>query len=84
CEMTHALDASQPKVSRHLAQLRACELLQDRRQGQWIYYRLMPSLPRWALDGLQAAAEGAAFQLRQPRERLACMGNRPTRQAACC
>ncbi|MDX9688544.1 ArsR/SmtB family transcription factor, partial [Halopseudomonas formosensis] len=31
CELTCALNESQPKVSRHLAQLRNCGLLEDRR-----------------------------------------------------
>lgn len=84
CEMTHALEESQPKISRHLAQLRACEFLQDRRQGQWVYYRLMPSLPDWALAALDVAAEGASSRLASLRKRLESMGNRPTRQAACC
>lgn len=84
CEMTHALDQSQPKISRHLAQLRACELLQDRRQGQWVYYRLLPGLPDWALAALNVAAEGASSQLAASRKRLDSMGNRPARQAAYC
>lgn len=84
CEMTHALEESQPKISRHLAQLRACELLQDRRQGQWVYYRLMPGLPGWAICTLDAAAKGAAHRTEALRKRLATMGNRPERQAACC
>ncbi len=42
-----ALGESQPKVSRHLAQLRNSGLLADRRQGQWVYYRLHPDLPDW-------------------------------------
>jgi len=84
CEMTHALEASQPKVSRHLAQLRDCGLLEDRRQGQWVYYRLMPELPAWALEVLDAAARGAATGLEAPLARLAAMGNRPVRQASCC
>lgn len=50
CELIWALDDSQPKVFRHLAQLRTCGLLEDRRQGQWIYYRLHPELPQWAVD----------------------------------
>ena len=45
CELTEALAESQPKVSRHLAQLRQCELLLDRKQGQWVYYRINPTLP---------------------------------------
>ena len=60
CELTQALQMSQPKISRHLALLRTCRLLQDRRQGAWVYYRLHPALPDWALAVLTTAAEGLA------------------------
>lgn len=50
CDLTTALDQSQPKVSRHLAQLRKTGILSDRRQGQWVYYRLHPELPDWMHD----------------------------------
>ncbi|MDT0502117.1 MULTISPECIES: metalloregulator ArsR/SmtB family transcription factor [unclassified Halomonas] len=83
-EMTHALEASQPKVSRHLAQLRHCGLLNDRREGQWVYYGLAPALPGWAAAALEAAAEGHAGALVTLQERLALMGNRPERRAALC
>ncbi|MFP4138836.1 MAG: metalloregulator ArsR/SmtB family transcription factor [Halomonas sp.] len=83
CEMTHALDVSQPKVSRHLAQLRNCGLLNDRREGQWVYYGLAP-LPAWATVVLEAAAEGQAGSLAALQARLAGMGNRPERRAALC
>lgn len=53
CELTAALQLSQPKISRHLALLRGAGLLQDRRQGQWVYYRLHPQLPAWALHSLE-------------------------------
>jgi ArsR family transcriptional regulator, arsenate/arsenite/antimonite-responsive transcriptional repressor len=53
CELTTALEESQPKVSRHLSQLRSCAILEDRRQGQWVYYRLHPHLPDWVHDVLQ-------------------------------
>ena len=36
----------------HLALLRSSGLLQDRRQGQWVYYSLNPNLPAWCLDVL--------------------------------
>ena len=62
CELTQALQMSQPKISRHLALLRTCRLLQDRRQGAWVYYRLHPALPDWALAVLKAALEGLADQ----------------------
>ena len=62
CELTQALQMSQPKISRHLALLRTCRLLQDRRQGAWVYYRLHPALPDWALTVLTSAADGLAGQ----------------------
>ncbi len=84
CELTHALEASQPKVSRHLAQLRACELLSDRRDGQWVYYRLAATLPDWAHQVLEAAEAGEGPRLSALQARLGCMGNRPERRSALC
>ncbi len=62
CELTQALQMSQPKISRHLALLRTCRLLQDRRQGAWVYYQLHPDLPDWALAVLNTAADGLVGQ----------------------
>jgi ArsR family transcriptional regulator len=45
CELTHALDLSQPKISRHLAHLREGGLLLTRRDGLWMYYRINPDRP---------------------------------------
>lgn len=84
CEMTHALDQSQPKVSRHLAQLRSCGLLSDSRDGQWVYYRLAESLPDWCNEILSAADAGERQRLGALQWRLAEMGNRPDRRAALC
>ncbi|MGR5543134.1 ArsR/SmtB family transcription factor, partial [Vibrio campbellii] len=47
-ELTEAIQESQPKVSRHLAQLRAQGLVRDERRGQWVYYHLANDLPGWA------------------------------------
>ncbi len=60
CELTHALDAAQPKISRHLAHLREAGLVSDRREGLWIHYRLNPALPEWVRTVLRATAEGVA------------------------
>ncbi|NOX68072.1 MAG: metalloregulator ArsR/SmtB family transcription factor [Gammaproteobacteria bacterium] len=79
CELVHALQEIQPKVSRHLAALRDTGVVADRRAGQWIYYRLHPDLPDWALQILQTAVDAAAE--REPYARdlaaLAQMPNRP-------
>ncbi|KHF76271.1 Arsenical resistance operon repressor [Acinetobacter sp. neg1] len=47
CDLTEKLQLSQPKISRHLALLRASGILQDRRQGQWVYYSIVAHLPSW-------------------------------------
>lgn len=58
CELTFAMQLSQPKISRHLAILREQKILKDRREGQWIYYRIHPDMPAWGLRTLDALKEG--------------------------
>ncbi len=48
CDLTDALQSSQPKISRHLADLRKCKLVEAERRGKWMYYHLHPRLPDWA------------------------------------
>ncbi|WP_115718564.1 metalloregulator ArsR/SmtB family transcription factor [Gallaecimonas mangrovi] len=82
CELTEALGESQPKVSRHLAQLRKVGLLIDGRVGQWVYYRLHPQLPSWAKAMLREAQAGDNLPLREARRALEKMCNRPGK--LCC
>jgi ArsR family transcriptional regulator, arsenate/arsenite/antimonite-responsive transcriptional repressor len=84
CELMCALNDSQPKISRHLAQLRSNGLLLDRRQGQWVYYRLNPDLPVWIAQILQMTSEANAAWLQDNAVRLQNMDGRPVREAACC
>ncbi|HSC85445.1 MAG TPA: metalloregulator ArsR/SmtB family transcription factor [Pseudomonas sp.] len=84
CELSCALDASQPKISRHLAQLRITGLLADRRQGHWIYYRLHPELPGWVLSILRSTLQANQDWLSPSAQRLACMDGRPQRATNCC
>jgi ArsR family transcriptional regulator len=56
CDLTSALNLSQPKVSRHLAQLRNCSILTDQRRGKWVFYSLNKLLPEWAVEVLQTTA----------------------------
>ena len=48
CEIMHALDESQPKISRHLAAMRNNGIVSSRREGTWMHYRLNTGLPSWA------------------------------------
>ena len=83
CELTTALEDSQPKISRHLAQLRNCGLLEDRRRGQWVYYRLHPQLPGWAEQMLQLTLQANQAWLAVNSEKLQSMRNRPGQQTIC-
>jgi ArsR family transcriptional regulator len=41
CHLEEALKLSQPNVSRHLAILRMSGVVEARREGSWVYYRLV-------------------------------------------
>ena len=79
CELTVALDLSQPKISRHLALLRQCGLLLDSREGQWVYYQINPKLPDWAFPILANALTAVEItgQFQNDLERLHKMESRP-------
>lgn len=79
CELMCALADSQPKISRHLAQLRSAGLLLDRRQGQWVYYRLNPALPAWIHEVLQVTLRANGDWLQADAARLRDMDGRPQR-----
>jgi len=83
CELTCALNLSQPKISRHLAHLKAAGVVRDRRQGVWIFYTLHPQLPKW----MSAIIHDTAHNLREQspftedNQRLSQMTPRPNEQS---
>ncbi len=40
CDIVAAFDMMQPKVSFHLATLKAAGLVKDRREGKWMHYKI--------------------------------------------
>lgn len=79
CELVEALELSQPKISRHLAQLRECGVLSDRRQGQWVFYAINPQLPPWAhsiITQAHTAEQATLTTLSQKLEAMCCRPNR--------
>lgn len=84
CELTEALDLSQPKISRHLAQLRKCGLLSDRRQGQWVFYQINPALDAWAKEVITHTLKAQSHFIKSNIQALESMGDRPQRTQACC
>ena len=79
CELTYAIGAAQPHISRHLAHLRALELVSDRREGLWIYYRINPALPDWVNGVLHETFAGSARRspFTDDEQLLARMAKRP-------
>lgn len=76
-ELTTALDSSQPKVSRHLANLKEVGLLETERQGQWIYYFLNPQMPEWLMRVLEETSDSNTAMVEQETRRLEAMTDRP-------
>lgn len=80
CELTSAMAISQPKLSRHLAQLRNCGVLQGDRRGQWVYYSVHPGLPDWAKKILTNSQSALTDVLSGFHQNLEHMPDRPV----CC
>ncbi len=79
CELVHALGLSQPKISRHLANLREVGIVSSRRYAQWIFYDLDPKMPAWERHVVDAAVEGIRDEdiVLEDAKRLDAMKNRP-------
>ena len=63
CELVDALHLAQYNVSRHLQALLEVDLLEHRRSGKWIYYRIKRKLTPYQRTLLRAVE-----QLREERE----------------
>ncbi len=84
CEFTHALDESQPKISRHLAVMREAGVVDARREGTWMHYRIHPDLPDWAKRMIETIHHriGELGPHPEDLEKLAEMNSRPERNCA--
>jgi ArsR family transcriptional regulator len=45
CDLMRALGATQSRMSRHMQVLKQAGLVVDRRDAQWVRYRLNPDMP---------------------------------------
>lgn len=72
CHIQDALELSQPNVSRHLGVLRGAGVAEDRRRGNWVYYRLKKQTDPDCQRHLQALIRSFAERevLRRDLERL--------------
>ncbi len=80
CDLVTSLDESQPKISRHLAQLRNCGLLTSTKKEQWVFYSINPKIPKWAkniLKEIQKSNDPGILKLHTAFNRI-------TNKANCC
>jgi len=68
CFLTEVLDVSQPKISRHLAYLRNAEIVTARRDGKWMYYRIVQPEDFYARQILQDTLDWLASQERMQKD----------------
>ncbi|HAR95514.1 MAG TPA: ArsR family transcriptional regulator [Deltaproteobacteria bacterium] len=70
CDIVAAFDTIQPKVSFHLAALKAAGLAKDRRDGKWMHYKIDDSDLFKRLLILSVMEKIPEEEIRRDRERL--------------
>lgn len=83
CELTAVLALPQSTISRHLAYLRHAGLVEDRRQGVWMYYRLAPAEGPLQRDLLALLAQRLPELIRAAGDREALARFRQGQSATC-
>jgi len=84
CELMEALEEqSQPKVSRNLSVLKKAQIITDRKNGKWVFYRINQALPLWAKSVIAQTTENNIPMISAHLARLAKMKNRPDKASFC-
>ena len=84
CDLSFALILSQPKISRHMAQLKSHGLVLERKVGRWIFYRLSTQMLDWQYTTIKKCLTNNSNFIASCRLTLDKMGDRPNRQQECC
>jgi ArsR family transcriptional regulator, arsenate/arsenite/antimonite-responsive transcriptional repressor len=78
CFFTEVLEESQPKISRHLAYLRNAGLVEARRDGKWMHYKIIEPANKIAAnilrETLASLKNQADLQQDYMRLEVACCG----------
>lgn len=69
CELVETLAMPQPKISQHLACLRGAGVVEARREGKWMHYRLTPPPGEEARTVLQATLQWMKTDLQYQAQR---------------
>jgi ArsR family transcriptional regulator len=77
CYFVEILEQGQPKISRHLAYLRRAEIVEARREGKWMHYRIV-------MPGNLGAAQVLRQTLAWLRDEKAMQADRARLSKVCC
>ncbi|HEV2915653.1 MAG TPA: metalloregulator ArsR/SmtB family transcription factor [Pyrinomonadaceae bacterium] len=81
CFFVEVLKTNQPKISRHLAYLRKAGVVETRREGKWMHYRIVEPEEPHAARVMREVMEWLAQdqEMQRDRERLirACCAPQP-------
>lgn len=69
CQITELLQITMATVSRHMSILHKARLVQSRKEGRWVFYRLAQSFPALICDWLKGAVLNSA-EIKSDRQRL--------------
>ena len=72
-DIAEAMQEIQPKISRHLAQMRTLNILATRRHGQQVFYHLAKELPVWVKEVLAVVRMGNPAFINLEKIRLKAM-----------
>jgi ArsR family transcriptional regulator, arsenate/arsenite/antimonite-responsive transcriptional repressor len=76
CYFVEILDQPQPKISRHLAYLRSAGIVDARREGKWMHYKIVipthPGAAQVLQQTLAALGQEKAMQADRARLTKAC------------
>lgn len=80
CFLTEVLEESQPKISRHLAYLRNAGIVESRRDGKWMHYRIFSPEDPFMAKVLHDTLEWLSAQeiMQKDYERLMAVCRMPT------
>ncbi len=68
CFLVEVLKESQPKISRHLAYLRGAGIVEARREGKWMHYKIIEPKDNYAVQILQSTLSWLISQERMQNE----------------
>jgi ArsR family transcriptional regulator len=72
CELVDALKLAQYNVSKHMKELKYSGLVNERREGKFIYYSVIPSKDKYLTSIFEAVQSLPEKTLEDDKKRLCC------------